>query len=490
MILNTTENVENVYKTLIEESPTPIALYVGKDMTIAMANEAMINAYGKDRSVIGKPFREAVPEFEGQGFFSILEQVFLTGIPYTSEGSAAEVLIDGELKTFYYSFTYKPLMHPDGTVWGIINTARNNTEQVLSKKASERAEEMLRLAVDSAELGTWFVDGETRVLQASPRTKQLFGYYAHENMPFDAAIHQIPPEHQERVTSAIDSAITKGESYDIEYPVVGFHNKKLRWLRVTGKLYQDEENKTSFLAGTVLDITDRKESEQRKDEFISVASHELKTPLTSLNAGFQLLERHFKAEPSLSEKLREIFRSTKANLRKINLLVDDLLNVTKIENGQLQLTKKWFTIADLVAECCDHVRLEGKHDLQIQGDRDVEVLADQQKIDQVVVNFVNNAVKYAPDSKVIIINIENLPDHVKLSVTDFGIGIDQDKVKQIFNRFYQIDQNRQHFSGLGLGLYISSEIIKHHGGEIGVESEPGQGSTFWFTLPKEKAVTG
>ena len=107
------------------------------------------------------------------------------------------------------------------------------------------------------------------------------------------------------------------------------------------------------------------------------------------------------------------------------------------------------------------------------------------KIDQVIVNLVNNAVKYAPQSNKIILNIESQPKVVKVSVQDFGIGIEDEKLQDIFNRFYQVDNTGNQFSGLGLGLYISSEIIKRHNGEIGVESEPGKGSTFWFTIPKE-----
>jgi signal transduction histidine kinase len=133
--------------------------------------------------------------------------------------------------------------------------------------------------------------------------------------------------------------------------------------------------------------------------------------------------------------------------------------------------------------CCNHVRVAGKYTLTIAGDRDMMVYADEHAIDQVIVNFVNNAVKYAPDSLEIFMDIEKLADSVKISVRDTGPGVPSEKIPFLFDRYYQAQPAGFNNSGLGLGLYISSEIIRKHGGDIGVESVIGVGSTFWFTLP-------
>ena len=125
----------------------------------------------------------------------------------------------------------------------------------------------------------------------------------------------------------------------------------------------------------------------------------------------------------------------------------------------------------------------GKHNLVFGGDRDLEIHADEHRIDQVVVNFVNNAVKYAPDSKDICLNVEKIGNMAKISVKDTGPGIAPDKIPHLFSRYYRADYSGSQYSGLGLGLYISAEIVKRHGGEIGVDSELGKGSTFWFKLP-------
>ncbi len=134
-------------------------------------------------------------------------------------------------------------------------------------------------------------------------------------------------------------------------------------------------------------------------------------------------------------------------------------------------------------ECCPHVRAEGIYTLKIEGDMNVEVYADGMRIDQIVINFVNNAIKYAPGSKEIRIFIEKINDMAKVSIIDKGPGIPAEKLLHLFDRFYRVDSSGSQYSGLGLGLYISAEIIKRHNGQIGVNSELGKGSTFWFTLP-------
>jgi two-component system CheB/CheR fusion protein len=147
------------------------------------------------------------------------------------------------------------------------------------------------------------------------------------------------------------------------------------------------------------------------------------------------------------------------------------------------LKKSRFKLADNIDECCNHLNLNAEYHLTVQGDVSVEVVADRNKIDQVLVNFVNNAVKYAPESKEITILLEQLPQKVKVSVIDKGQGIPEQNIPHLFNRYYQVKNEQTKVKGLGLGLYISAEIIKKHQGEIGVDSVLGKGSTFWFTLP-------
>ena len=246
----------------------------------------------------------------------------------------------------------------------------------------------------------------------------------------------------------------------------------------------DAEGNAYRFSGILQDVTDDFEMEKRKDEFISVASHELKTPITSLNASMQILQKLVKTEP-VSDRVRTFVGKANNNLKKLLHLLDDLLNVTRLQQGQLAINKNRFNLAELVRDSCEHVNQDDRHEIVLSGDEELMVDADYRRIDQVLVNFINNAIKYSPQAKLIEVNIERIGADAKVSVRDFGIGIGPEKLPHLFDRYYRVDSLGHQFSGLGLGLYISAEIINLHNGKIGVVSERGEGSTFWFTLPIE-----
>jgi len=147
------------------------------------------------------------------------------------------------------------------------------------------------------------------------------------------------------------------------------------------------------------------------------------------------------------------------------------------------LNKTRFAISKLVKDCCEQIDSAGIFNITITGDLTIQVDADLERVDQVITNLVNNAIKYASESKDIVIHIEKVNYTAKVSVIDKGPGVAIEKRPYLFERYYQADNRGNNYSGLGLGLYISAEIIKKHGGEIDVDSELGEGSTFWFTLP-------
>jgi len=220
----------------------------------------------------------------------------------------------------------------------------------------------------------------------------------------------------------------------------------------------------------------------RKDEFLSIASHELKTPITSAKVNLQLLEMMVEKDSSL-QAILPFVKKAGIQIDKLTGLIHDLLDVTKIQAGKLDLFKTDFNLADLVRECTEQaLSIGNKHTIHVEGPAELTVLADRNRIEQVISNFLTNAIKYSPDSTRVDVLLEKTGDgSVKVSVTDYGIGIPDDKIGLIFDRFFRVEDTR-YISGVGLGLFISSEIIKRHGGEIGVTSVLGSGSTFWFTL--------
>ncbi len=257
-----------------------------------------------------------------------------------------------------------------------------------------------------------------------------------------------------------------------------------RWHLVRLQPVTNEKNEIQLWVGTATDIHELKNLQQQKDDFISIASHELKTPVTSLKVSLQLLDRN-KDNPTAPIVPKLIGQANKS-LDRVSTLIEDLLNVSKLNQGQLHLNKKQFNISQVIDDCCQHIRMEGTYSIVTDGDRELEVYADADRIEQVVLNFINNAIKYASESKEICIKIEKENEIAKVSVSDRGPGIAPEKVPHLFDRYYRVDSHGVQYSGLGLGLYISSEIIKRHDGQIGVDTEIGKGSTFWFTIPLKR----
>lgn len=254
-----------------------------------------------------------------------------------------------------------------------------------------------------------------------------------------------------------------------------------RWHLVRIVAVQDEEDEKRFWVGTATDIEEIKQLQRQKDDFISIASHELKTPITTLQASLQMLVR-MKDNPAHPMVPNMIDRAN-GSVKKLNTLIEDLLNVSKMNQGQLQLNKTSFTISKVIDDCCSSVSMAGEYTISLIGDRELEAYGDPERIDQVVVNFVNNAIKYAAECKKIAVKIERLDNTAKVTVMDKGRGIPSEKIPYLFERYYRVESSGVQYSGLGLGLYICAEIIKKHGGEIGVDSKIGEGSAFWFTLP-------
>ncbi len=292
----------------------------------------------------------------------------------------------------------------------------------------------------------------------------------------------IHPDDLERVRETWSLCLATGKELVIESRIL-FHDGTYQW-HLTRALPLVEHDEIQFWVGTNTNIELQKQNEERKDEFISIASHELKTPLTSLKASLQLLSRLKNSRRN--DMLPVLIEQANRSMFKVNTLVDELLNAKRIKDNKFSLEKRNFILSELINGCCNHIALNSDHNVIISGDKNLVAHADDHSVDQVVVNLVNNAVKYAPDSKDIRITIERHNDMAKVSVADKGPGIPADKLPLIFNRYYQGGVTNYRNPGLGLGLYISSEIIQKNGGKIGVTSEVGKGSTFWFTLPLAK----
>ncbi len=247
-------------------------------------------------------------------------------------------------------------------------------------------------------------------------------------------------------------------------------------------LRRDDGNLQGFTK-IMRDITTRKEQDRRKDEFLSMASHELKTPVTTIKAYAQILARQLKKDGDVKKKyyINKIENQT----NKLNALIEDFLNVSKIEAGKLIFNRTEFDLGELVNKIVlDFQHMTDTHTIKKIGKSKLFVFGDEDRIGQVLINLLSNAVKYSPKGEKIIVRSRKNKDSVTVSVEDSGQGIPKSKQESIFEKYYQVtEKGEEGKKGFGLGLFITREIIKRHKGAIRVESEEGKGSTFSFTLP-------
>ncbi|KQR70148.1 ATP-binding protein [Pedobacter sp. Leaf176] len=435
----------------------------------------------KDDRIVGHPYV--------YGEFGLR---FYAGAPIRSRDGhmvGTMCLLDRKVRTLSERET-EILIQLAGVVSEQLELRLQNLENELEQKAANsklfESEQRLVSTLDTMADGVCIVDAAGNTTYINHMAQRIFGVdlesmrqrkYNDEkwlNVHLDGRIMQ---EEEHPLYIMLKSAIPL---YDQEIGI-SRPGEEILYISVNLAPLFNEQHELSGGVCTFTDVTARRKLMKEKDEFISIASHELKTPITSLKGSLQLMDR-IKSDLS-SPVFPKLIDQANKSMDKLNELVVNLLHANNIAAGELKLVKTTFTIDEVIDQCCDQVRLSGVYQILITGDRNLQLHADEHRIEQVVVNLVDNAIKYAPESKVVEINITRCDDMVRISVTDQGVGVASEKIPHLFDRYYRAGYKGLHYSGLGLGLYISAGIIRKHGGEIGVESTKGQGATFWFTIP-------
>ena len=221
---------------------------------------------------------------------------------------------------------------------------------------------------------------------------------------------------------------------------------------------------------------------QQRDEFIVVASHELKTPVTSMKAYAEIVQRRLEAMGNKEDS--GMLKRLNVQINRLTTLINDLLDITKISEGQLKLTFELLDVNELLKERIDEISGTTDHPLELQAGKLPLVSADRERIGQVITNLLSNAIKYSPRGAPIAVITQDMEDSIQVSVRDRGYGIPEEDQKKIFECFFRVRaDNMDRFPGMGIGLYLTSEILRRHHGAITVESKPGEGSVFIFTIP-------
>ena len=293
------------------------------------------------------------------------------------------------------------------------------------------------------------------------------------------------PAQMDAVTSAWRHSIQTLEDFNMEFQLRRKSDGMYRWHICRASAIINDDGDVLAWVGAATDINEQKSSEKAKDEFISIASHELKTPLTSAKAFVQLIQH--KMEQKNDNDV--IFaRKAGASLDRLHSLIMELLDVSKIQYGKLELHIAPFDFDAMLANAVEEVQLSADHHkLTLTGEIPYEIEGDEDRLKQVVINLLTNAVKYSPDGGEINIHAVLENDMLKVSVHDNGIGINAKNLNKIFELYYREEGRAAQFQGMGIGLAISKDIIRRHRGRIWAESGSEKGSVFYFTLPLKQS---
>lgn len=339
------------------------------------------------------------------------------------------------------------------------------------------------IAVSSDAIIGKTLDG--RVICWNKGAEHLYGYTADEMLGESVSI--IIPSERRHEMEKIVQRICQGECVE-RYETVRLRKDGTQIdVSLTASPIKDAKDILIGVAVIAHDITERKRIEkelrekgQRKDDFIGIASHELKTPITSIKAMTQLLQLRLANEGN-TEAVRSLERMDK-QIDRLNRLVSDLLDVTKIQEGRLELLREIFNFDEWLKNLIEDLQQTTTYKINCSGKVGRGIVADRDRIGQVVTNLITNAIKYSPEADTIDVRVTADQNGVVVSVQDYGIGIPAASQEMIFTRFYRAMCDRT-VPGLGMGLFIASEIVKLHGGNIRVESIEGKGSTFSFSIP-------
>lgn len=482
---------EERYQILFDNIPGAIAFYKGPELEILIAGKSMISTCGMVGDIIGEPLEATVPEPAGQSHIHLLQDVFVTGIARSIKAVQVDLLTEGKINTFYYDFTYSPVRDDDGNIEGVMHSATDVTELVLTRQQMTETDERLNFSLQSARIGTWNYDAATSHIVLDKIARDLYGIKSEQLLPLYQTLENLHPDDvREAYTKMINCLSHENEDEcDVKFRVLT-ENNEIRWLHCTGKAIFSQDKQLLRFGGIVRDISKevagieaQRKLQYQKDNFLSIASHELKTPVTSIKAYAQLLQRMLNKEGDL-QKAEMVGRLT-GQVNRLTVLLDDLLDVSKISNNRLNFKRDYHVLNEIVENNIRDINyLENKHRIDTHLSFNGNIFCDEGRIGQVISNLISNAIKYSPDVENIIVSTRQQGNEVVLAVQDFGIGINAENRERVFEQFYRVSNAEAYcYQGMGLGLFISAEIIRQEGGRIWVESEEMMGSTFCFALP-------
>ncbi|HTL07603.1 MAG TPA: PAS domain S-box protein [Chitinophagaceae bacterium] len=474
------EEIVHRLATIVQSSDDAI-ISIKIDGTITSWNDAALRMFQfTEEEMIGNSVFRLIPPDKMAEEYGIIERL--------KKGERIEhfetARMTKDQRQLDVSLSISPLKDASGNVIGASKILRDITKQKEAERLIQKNEQKFRLLADSMPEFIWTWDNQGQLTYANKTVLDYAGLSTAQ-LSKDGWQQIVHPDDSKEDNRQWSHSIATGEPYLIEHRFRR-HDGEYRWQLSRAIPQKDEAGNIQMWVGTSTDIDEIKKHDQQKDDFIKMASHELKTPVTTIKGYVQLLLKMHKSEkdPFLASSLQTIDKQ----IFKLTKLITDLLDVTKIETGSLELQKETFYIADTVNEIAEELETTIQtHKISVRQHANPLILADKDRIAQVLINLFTNAIKYSPGASEIIVSINEDKENMLLTVQDFGIGILPQDLPKIFERFYRASgKDEKTFPGFGIGLFIVNEIVSLHNGKIWVKSEKDKGALFYVSLPLTK----
>ena len=507
---------ERELQLLINMLPASVVVIRGDDLVVEMINQANLDYWNKtEAEVIGNPFLEILPDLSDQPFAGQLRHVMATGeVLDVKESPVVFENPDGSIRETYVDYTYQPLTDNEGKRNGVLVMSFEITDRVLARRQVEQSEENLKAMIEQAPVAMCILTGPGHVITvANELIVALWGKPQADVM--DKPIFEaLPDARGQGLEEAMKNVYESGETfYASEAPVslIRHGRPEVVYQNFVYQAYRDATGSIAGIIAITIDVTEQvlarktiersaaelsrtkqlleeelevsKQVQRQKDDFIGMASHELKTPLTSLKALLQVSA--LKLKDHKDAFLSSAMDKSNMQVKRMTAMINGFLDISRLEAGKILIEKKLFHLNDLIYEVLEEAKLTAiSHQFTFESCGALPVLADRDKLSSVMSNLINNAVKYSAKGTSVKVSCSVNEKEAIVAVKDQGIGIKATDISSIFDRYYRVkNPHTQHIAGFGIGLYLSAEIISRHDGRIWVESEPDQGSTFFFTLP-------
>lgn len=340
----------------------------------------------------------------------------------------------------------------------------------------------LQSAIEIAGISIFNLDLSNRKIRFSAQHSSVCNLPIHQNIPIATVLSMVNAKHRASLAHAFITANRFKRDLTHEFEVKG-NGTKIKWLKITGNFKQGCDGKPAHFLCLLTDITVKKQNEIRKNDLVTMLNHDLRTPLTTIKLYLQMFAKLDLKSDYFNTK--ELLNIASKQVDSMTKMMEDFLETTVLESGKIQVNKTRFEITGLISELIANEYFpRTKHQFQINCPDKIWLNADQDKITQVLHNFISNAVKYSPANTPIGIYGRKIKDQVIISIQDYGIGIKAADQEKLFSKFFRSETTAvQKIKGYGIGLYLVKDIIEQHHGKVWATSNPGQGSTFYFSLP-------